>query len=108
MIDNIMWRGKSADDPEFNDELNLCRQQIDQIDAELFGLLSQRMKTADKIGHIKKASNVAILQTNRWGEVCRRMLNMTRSMGLSEEFVNSVLEAIHVESINHQNDVMNK
>ena len=106
MIDNIMWRGKSADDPEFNDELNLCRQQIDQIDAELFELLSQRMKTADKIGHIKKASNVAILQTNRWGEVCRRMLNMTRSMGLSEEFVNSVLEAIHVESINHQNKVM--
>ena len=39
MIDNIMWRAKSADDPEFNDELNICRRQIDQIDAEIFDLL---------------------------------------------------------------------
>ena len=29
-------------------------------------------------------------------------------MGLSEEFVRTVLEAIHIESISRQNDVMNK
>jgi hypothetical protein len=28
-------------------------------------------------------------------------------MGLSEEFVRTVLEAIHVESINRQNEIMN-
>ena len=103
-----MWRAKTANDPEFNSELNICRRQIDQIDAELFDLLSQRMKTADKIGHIKKANNVAILQSNRWEDICRRMLSLTRGMGLSEEFVRTVLEAIHLESINRQNDIMNK
>jgi chorismate mutase len=66
------------------------------------------MRTADKIGQIKKASNVAILQSNRWNEITRRMISMTRGMGLSEEFVNTVLEAIHMESINHQNEIMNK
>ena len=66
------------------------------------------MQTAEKIGKRKRANNVAILQSNRWEDICRRMLSMTRGMGLSEEFVNSVLEAIHVESINHQNEVMNK
>ena len=108
IIDNIMWRKKNAEDPEFNSELNICRQKIDQIDSELFDLLSQRMRTADKIGQIKKASNVAILQSNRWNEITRRMVSMTRGMGLSEEFVNTVLEAIHMESINHQNEIMNK
>ena len=108
LLDNIMWRAKSAEDPEFNSELNICRQKIDQIDSELFDLLSQRMRTADKIGQIKKASNVAILQSNRWNEITRRMISMTRGMGLSEEFVNTVLEAIHMESINHQNEIMNK
>ena len=93
--------------PEFNNELNVCRQQIDQIDSELFDLLSQRMQTAEKIGRIKKANNVAILQSNRWEDICRRMINLTRGMNLSEEFVRSVLEAIHVESINHQNEIMN-
>ncbi|MBO5983444.1 MAG: chorismate mutase, partial [Rikenellaceae bacterium] len=53
MIDNIMWRAKTADDPEFNDELNICRRQIDQIDAEIFDLLNRRMHTSDKIGEIK-------------------------------------------------------
>ena len=106
LIDNVMWRAKTANDPEFNNELNVCRQQIDQIDSELFDLLSQRMQTAEKIGRIKKANNVAILQSNRWEDICRRMINLTRGMNLSEEFVRSVLEAIHVESINHQNEIM--
>ena len=108
MLDNIMWRAKSADDPEFNDELNVCRRQIDQIDAEIFDLLNRRMHTSDKIGEIKKANNVAILQSNRWEDICRRMLTITRRMGLSEDFVRTVLEAIHVESINRQNEIMNK
>ncbi len=107
MIDNVMWRAKSASDPEFNSELNICRQQIDQIDSELFELLSERMRTAEKIGQIKKANNVAILQSNRWEDICRRMLSMTRGMGLSEDFVRTVLEAIHLESIARQNEVMN-
>ena len=108
MIDNVMWRAKTATDPEYTSELNLCRQQIDQIDAELFELLSQRMKTSEKIGLIKKANNVAILQSNRWEDICRRILSLTRGMGLSEEFVRTVLEAIHIESISRQNAVRNK
>lgn len=108
MIDNVMWRAKTTEDPEFTSELNLCRQKIDQIDSELFELLSERMRTSDKIGEIKKASNVAILQSNRWDEICRRMLSMTREMGLSEEFVSSILETIHMESISRQNEIMNK
>ncbi len=108
MIDNVMWRAKTTEDPEFTSELNVCRQKIDQIDSELFELLSERMRTSDKIGEIKKASNVAILQSNRWDEICRRMLSMTREMGLSEEFVSSILETIHMESISRQNEIMNK
>ena len=96
------------DSRQSTENLTLLRQQIDQIDAELFDLLSRRMNTCEKIGTIKKANNVAILQSNRWEEICRRMLSLTRGMNLSEDFVRAVLEAIHIESINHQNEVMNK
>ena len=70
-------------------------------------LLLQDWCIAKKIGQIKKANNVAILQSNRWDDICRRMLSMTRGMGLSEDFVRSILEAIHLESISRQNEVMN-
>ena len=108
LLRSIVWRQSTADTPEFHDALAGLRRQIDQIDAELFELLCERMKTSEKIGRIKKANNVAILQSNRWEDICRRMLSLTRGMGLSEDFVRTVLEAIHIESINHQNEVMNK
>ena len=107
MIRSLNWRSTISDDPDYLKALARYREQIDQIDSELFELLSERMRTAEKIGQIKKANNVAILQSNRWEDICRRMLSMTRGMGLSEEFVRTVLEAIHLESISRQNEIMN-
>ena len=108
LLGKIVWRRSTTDSPDYQQALAKLRSQIDQIDAELFELLCERMKTSEKIGRIKKANNVAILQSNRWEDICRRMLSLTRGMGLSEDFVRTVLEAIHIESINHQNEVMNK
>ena len=59
------------------------------------------------VGIRRSKNNVAILQSNRWEDICRRMISMTRGMGLSEEFVRTVLEAIHLESISRQNEIMN-
>jgi chorismate mutase len=70
-------------------------------------LLGQRMKIADKIGQYKRANNITILQTNRWNEILQRGTTQGEKVGLSKEFITRYLDAVHMESINHQNKIMN-
>jgi chorismate mutase len=108
LVRSINWRREANDDPEFVKSLNRFRDEIDQIDAELFALLSRRMKVSENIGSVKKDNDVAILQSNRWGAIKERVLSQAEQLELSREFLNEILESIHIESINRQNSVMNK
>ena len=108
LLDGIVWRRETDERPEFQQQLERLRTQIDQYDAELFGLLSQRMKVAEEIGRTKRENNVTILQTNRWDEIVRRFLDRSEELGLSREFLNIMLNSIHMESIRKQNSIMNK
>ena len=65
------------------------------------------MKVSDRIGKLKKQRNVAVLQTSRWNEILGKMILEGESKGLSEEFVLKVFKAIHQESINHQEKIIN-
>lgn len=107
LVKSINWRREATDDPEFKKALDRFREEIDQIDGEIFDLLSRRMKISEKIGAVKKENDVAILQSTRWGEIKERILMRADKLELSREFLNQILEAIHVESINRQNSVMN-
>jgi chorismate mutase len=83
------------------------RQQINQLDDELLQLIGQRMKVADKIGQYKKDNNITILQTNRWNAILERAYERGEKLGLSQEFITKYFDAVHMESINHQNKIMN-
>jgi chorismate mutase len=69
-------------------------------------LLGRRMAVAEKIGRYKKENDLTILQTNRWNEVLERAQRQGASVGLTQEFVAQYLAAVHLESINRQNKVM--
>ncbi|MFC7666348.1 chorismate mutase [Hymenobacter humi] len=64
------------------------------------------MAVAEKIGQYKKENDITILQTNRWNEVLERALRQGQSVGLTPEFVEQYLAAVHLESIAHQSRVM--
>ncbi|MEC7617865.1 MAG: chorismate mutase [Bacteroidota bacterium] len=49
-----------------------------------------------------------MLQSNRWEELLKTRIQHGVDNGLTEEFMNKVLKAIHQESINRQTKVMNK
>lgn len=108
MLDRVVWRTDSTDSPEFHNALDKLRGEIDQIDAELFDLLAQRMRVAEEIGRVKKRNNVAILQGGRWNSIVDRVNAQADKLQLSREFLKTVLEAIHIESINRQNEIMNR
>jgi chorismate mutase len=107
MLSAIRWRKEDVASEEFHAQMEKLRQQINHLDDELMQILGQRMKVADEIGKYKKANNVAILQTNRWNSILERAYAKGEKLGLSKEFITKYFDAVHMESINHQNKVMN-
>jgi chorismate mutase len=107
MLDNIIWRKEDVGTEEAHAVMERMRQQINQLDDELMQLLGQRMKIADAIGQYKKENNLTILQTRRWNEILERAVRKGQKLGLSEEFIVRYFDAVHMESINHQNKIFN-
>lgn len=108
IMEDLRIRKEMDDEAEFQNELNKLRTQIDVIDHQLIEILGKRMKVADGIGTLKKSRNVAVLQTKRWNEILGKMILEGEQNNLSEEFVLRMFKAIHQESINHQEKILNK
>lgn len=107
IMEDLKIRKETDKEAEYNSRLNNLRAQIDIIDNQLIDMLGKRMKVSDGIGELKKQRNVAVLQTNRWNAILGKMILEGESKGLSEEFVLKMFKAIHQESINHQEKIIN-
>jgi len=107
ILRDIVWRNETIPSEELHAKLQKLRQQINQLDDEVLQLLSQRMKIAEQIGLYKKEQGITILQTARWNEILARVCLKGEKLGLSREFVQQYFDAIHMESIKHQDAVMN-
>ena len=107
MMEDLKIRTLTSDEADYQNQLNTLRTQIDVIDHGILETLGKRMKVAVSIGELKKQKNVAVLQTKRWNEILGNMILEGEKMGLSEEFVLKMFKAIHQESINNQEKVIN-
>lgn len=107
LLNKLVLRDSISNDLAFMDILGELRTQIDLYDSQLLELLEQRMYVAETIGQYKKDNNITILQSSRWEAVMQKAVLQGESKGLSEEFINGLFKAVHQESINHQNRVMN-
>src|SRR5215213_6247737 len=107
LLNSIKWRYETAEEKEFITALEKLREQINHLDDELMQLLGQRMRIADRIGEYKRNNSITILQTNRWNEILERAFRKGEALGLSKEFITKYFDAVHMESINHQNRIMN-
>ena len=106
MLNEIVWRKETVGATD-HATLEKYRQQINHLDDEMLQLIAQRMKVADQIGNYKKENGITILQTNRWNEILEKAVAKGEAKGLSKEFITKYFDAIHMESIAHQNKVMN-
>ena len=107
MLDSMHWRKETVQNEDFQSALEAMRQQINQLDDELLQVLSTRMKVAQKIGEYKKNNDITILQTNRWNEILERAVAKGNVLGLSDDFITKYMDAVHMESIQQQNKIMN-
>ena len=108
LISGIEYRQPSTDNPDFISRLEELRSQIDTVDAGLLKGFFKRMELVRTIGELKKKNQVTILQVNRWQEIVEKFLSEGRAMGLNEDFLKGLLNAMHDESMRTQHDVMNR
>ena len=108
IMKDLRIRKVDDDESKYASKLSALRSNIDVLDQALLETLSERMGVAQQIGQLKKERNVAVLQSNRWNEILDKMILEGEQKGLSEEFVLKMFKAIHQESINHQERILNK
>ncbi len=98
ILDNLVYR----DAPAPAESLMQLRRQIDQLDNELLEVLAKRMNISREIGEYKKNHNMPIVQAGRYGDIMSTRIMAAKQMGMSEEFMRSVLSSIHEESVRIQ------
>ncbi|MDO5656161.1 MAG: bifunctional 3-deoxy-7-phosphoheptulonate synthase/chorismate mutase type II [Flavobacteriaceae bacterium] len=106
ILQNLILRDADDIDKEYQMLLSSLRHQIDEIDRNMLEMLANRMKVAEEIGALKKSHNVALFQPDRWAIIKSLMLKNAYKYGLSQEFIERFLNAVHQESIQVQNKIM--
>jgi chorismate mutase len=105
LLNSISRKKSSSGESVFVNQLERLREQINYLDEELITLISNRMNIAKEIGTIKKKSEITILQTGRYNEILEKSFRKAAQVGLSEEFIKTYIEALHIESIRIQNTI---
>ena len=88
--------------------ISLMRKQIDELDNQLMELLAKRMKVCREIGEYKKEHNMTVLQTSRYNEILNKRGAQGSLWGMAPEFIKTVFEAVHEESVRQQMDIINQ
>lgn len=90
------------------ESLEALRRQIDEFDNNLLDLLSRRMRVCREIGQYKKEHNMTVVQTERYNEILDKRGAQGVLCGMDADFIKTIFEAIHEESVRQQMDTMNK
>lgn len=104
ILDKLVIRNLS----ESTESLEALRRQIDELDNALIELLSKRMRVSREIGQYKREHDMTVVQTGRYTEILDKRGAQGVLCGMSGDFVKSIFEAIHEESVRQQIDIMNK
>jgi len=87
-------------------ELEYLRQIMDGVDAEIIDLIARRMELSEKIGRLKKDSNLTAYQPERWSDIVNTRGERAEQLGLSREFIVELYEKIHHHSISKQLEIL--
>lgn len=104
ILDHIIIR----ESKQTTESLDALRRQIDECDNSILELLSRRMRISREIGIYKKEHNMTVVQTGRYNEILDKRGAQGVLCGMSADFVKTIFEAIHEESVHQQIDIINK
>ena len=93
---------------ESTESLDTLRHQIDEIDNTLIELLAKRMRISREIGQYKREHDMTVVQTGRYTEILYKRGAQGVLCGMSADFIKSVFENIHEESVRQQIEILNR
>ena len=108
VLDYILSLLVIRDEKVTTEGITQLRHQIDEFDNQLMDLLSKRMRVCREIGQYKKEHNMTVLQTARYNEILDKRGAQGTLCGMDPEFVKTIFEAVHEESVRQQMEIINK
>lgn len=106
LLDRLVIRHETADNPQFENQLEVLRNRIDALDTELLEVLSSRMDIVKEIGKYKKEHNVTALQINRWAQLMENRVKLGEKLNLNRTFTQILFQLIHEDSVRMQTEIM--
>lgn len=103
ILSSLVVRSENRD----GESLQELRRQIDRVDTELLDLYNKRMSISREIGRYKKEHSMPVVQESRYDDLIRSRVATAVQMGMSADFMKTVLQAIHEESVRQQIEILN-
>ena len=104
ILDKLVIR----DTGETTESLRALRKQIDELDDKVIEILSKRMRVSREIARDKTEHSITTVQHNRYDEIISKRSAQGILCGMSGDFMKTVFEAIHEESVRQQVELINK
>lgn len=108
VLDYILSLLVIRDEKVTTEGIHVLRKQIDELDNQLIELLAKRMRVCREIGQYKKEHNMTVLQTSRYNEILDKRGAQGALCGMSADFICSVFEEVHEESVRQQMEIINR
>ena len=108
LLDKLVIRYESANNPDFENHLDVLRNRIDALDSELLEILASRVGIVKQIGQYKKENNVTALQINRWTQLMQNRVDIGTRLDLNDTFVKILFQLIHEDSVRMQTEIMDE
>ncbi len=108
VLDYILSLLVIRDENTTTEGITQLRKQIDELDNDLMQLLAKRMRVCREIGQYKKEHNMTVLQAQRYNEILDKRGAQGALCGMDSDFVKTIFEAVHEESVRQQMEIINK
>lgn len=86
------------------DPLQKPREEIDAIDAEIIALLGKRWQLVEEVTRIKQEHNLPPLQPERFAELMKNLLDLSKDHDLPTSMIEELWHTIHVYSRRSQGE----
>lgn len=104
IFQELTFKKEKSNDNHFESQLEEWRSQIDRVDREILESLSQRQKIVVKIGELKKAQSITVLQKSRQQELMKERVEYGKKLGLGPDYIEDIFNSIHAEAVRLQTE----
>ncbi len=102
LIEKLIFKQKGTIKHKIIDDY---RMAIDDIDSQIINLFAQRLSLVKQIGNYKNEKNINILQSSRWQEVRKNIIDNAKKNNIDINFIYSYLDILHNLMLEEQNKI---